>query len=60
VVGANVLRPWLARAAGTTVRSSAWRWWNSHPLAYQMEEFLYHLRDHILGLNLGRWTTWRA
>jgi malate synthase len=27
----------------------------SHPLAYQMEEFLYHLRDHIVGLNLGRW-----
>jgi malate synthase len=27
----------------------------SHPLAYQMEEFLHHLRDHILGLNLGRW-----
>jgi malate synthase len=27
----------------------------SHPLAFQMEEFLYHLRDHILGLNLGRW-----
>src|SRR5262245_27628683 len=27
----------------------------SHPLAYQMEEFLYLLRDHILGLNLGRW-----
>jgi malate synthase len=27
----------------------------SHPLAYEMEEFLYHLRDHILGLNLGRW-----
>jgi malate synthase len=27
----------------------------SHPLAYQMEEFLYELRDHILGLNLGRW-----
>ncbi|MGH7741570.1 MAG: hypothetical protein ACRENS_06055 [Candidatus Eiseniibacteriota bacterium] len=27
----------------------------SHPLAYQMEEFLYALRDHILGLNLGRW-----
>ncbi len=27
----------------------------SHPLAYQMEEFLYHLRHHILGLNLGRW-----
>jgi malate synthase len=27
----------------------------SHALAYQMEEFLYNLRDHILGLNLGRW-----
>ncbi|HYX67564.1 MAG TPA: hypothetical protein VE825_00405 [Terriglobales bacterium] len=27
----------------------------SHPLAFQMEEFLYHLRQHILGLNLGRW-----
>jgi malate synthase len=27
----------------------------SHPLAYQMEEFIYNLRDHILALNLGRW-----
>jgi malate synthase len=27
----------------------------SHPLAYQIEEFLFPLRDHILGLNLGRW-----
>jgi malate synthase len=27
----------------------------SHPLAYQMEEFLHPLRAHILGLNLGRW-----
>jgi malate synthase len=27
----------------------------SHPLAYQMEEFLFELREHILGLNLGRW-----
>ncbi|MGH9903567.1 MAG: hypothetical protein ACRD68_17310, partial [Pyrinomonadaceae bacterium] len=27
----------------------------SHPLAYQMEEFVFNLRDHILGLNLGRW-----
>src|SRR6266403_3767739 len=27
----------------------------SHPLAYQMEEFLYNLREHIMGLNLGRW-----
>ena len=27
----------------------------SHPLAYEMEEFLFQLRDHIVGLNLGRW-----
>jgi len=27
----------------------------SHPLAFQMEEFVYHLRDHMIGLNLGRW-----
>lgn len=27
----------------------------SHPLAYRMEEFLYGLREHIIGLNLGRW-----
>jgi malate synthase len=27
----------------------------SHPLAYEMEEFLFNLREHCLGLNLGRW-----
>lgn len=27
----------------------------SAPLAYEMEEFIYVLRDHIMGLNLGRW-----
>jgi malate synthase len=27
----------------------------SHPLAYQMEEFIFNLREHILALNLGRW-----
>jgi malate synthase len=27
----------------------------SHPLAFQMEEFAYNLRDHLLALNLGRW-----
>ncbi|MDR3556573.1 MAG: hypothetical protein P4L55_17615 [Syntrophobacteraceae bacterium] len=27
----------------------------SHPLAYQMEEFAFNLKDHLLGLNLGRW-----
>jgi malate synthase len=27
----------------------------AHPLAFQMEEFAWNLRDHIVGLNLGRW-----
>src|ERR1700719_4142195 len=27
----------------------------AHPLANQMEEFLFNLREHCLGLNLGRW-----
>jgi malate synthase len=27
----------------------------SHPIAYEMEEFLFTLRDYIVGLNLGRW-----
>src|SRR6266481_6998199 len=27
----------------------------SHPIAYQMEEFMFNLRDHLIGLNLGRW-----
>jgi malate synthase len=27
----------------------------SHPIAYEMEEFLYNLREYIVGLNLGRW-----
>ena len=27
----------------------------SFPMAYQFEEFIFHLRDHLLGLNLGRW-----
>jgi malate synthase len=27
----------------------------AHPLAYQMEEFIFNLREHIIGLNLGRW-----
>src|SRR5258708_32326189 len=25
----------------------------SHPLAFQIEEFAYNLRDHLIGLNLG-------
>jgi malate synthase len=27
----------------------------SHPVAFQMEEFAWNLREHIVGLNLGRW-----
>jgi malate synthase len=27
----------------------------AHPLAYALEEFAYNLRDHLLGINLGRW-----
>ncbi len=27
----------------------------AHPFAYQIEEFAYTLREHLLGLNLGRW-----
>ncbi len=27
----------------------------SHPMAFQAEEFLFNLREHIVGLNLGRW-----
>lgn len=27
----------------------------AHPIAFEMEEFLFNLREYILGLNLGRW-----
>jgi malate synthase len=27
----------------------------AHPVAYQMEEFIFNLKEYILGLNLGRW-----
>jgi malate synthase len=27
----------------------------AHPFAYQIEEFAHNLRDHLVGLNLGRW-----
>ena len=46
----------LARARGWPANSiKCMALVESHPLAHEMEEFLYHLRDHILGLNLGRW-----
>jgi len=51
----DVLRA-VARARGWDERAiKCMALVESHPLAYQMEEFLYPLRDHILGLNLGRW-----
>ena len=27
----------------------------AHPMAFQLEEFAYNLREHLMGLNLGRW-----
>lgn len=27
----------------------------AHPMAYELEEFVYNMRDYIVGLNLGRW-----
>jgi malate synthase len=27
----------------------------SHPLAFEMEEFVFNLREYLVGLNLGRW-----
>jgi malate synthase len=27
----------------------------AHPMAFGLEEFAYNLRDHLVGLNLGRW-----
>jgi malate synthase len=46
----------IARAKGVPANSiKCMALVESHPLAYQMEEFAWNLRDHILGLNLGRW-----
>jgi malate synthase len=46
----------IARLKGVPVNSiKCMALVESHPLAYQMEEFAWNLRDHILGLNLGRW-----
>jgi malate synthase len=27
----------------------------AHPFAFRLEEFAYNLREHLLGINLGRW-----
>ncbi len=27
----------------------------AHSMAFQMEEFIFNLQDHLIGLNLGRW-----
>jgi malate synthase len=46
----------IARAKGTPADSiKCMALVESHPLAFQMEEFAWNLREHILGLNLGRW-----
>ncbi len=46
----------VARALGwphTAIRCMALV--ESHPMAYCMEAFAWELRDHLVGLNLGRW-----
>ena len=46
----------IARAKGIPANSiKCMALIESHPLAYQMEEFAWNLRDHIVGLDLGRW-----
>src|ERR1700716_2073723 len=46
----------VARAKGIPVDSiKCMALVESHPMAFQMEEFAWNLREHILGLNLGRW-----
>ena len=54
---------WWADVFGALASARGWpRTWircmalvESHPLAFEMEEFLHNLREHIVGLNLGRW-----
>jgi malate synthase len=46
----------IARAKGVATDSiKCMALVEAHPLAFQMEEFAWNLREHILGLNLGRW-----
>src|SRR5258705_6997249 len=46
----------VARAKGVSADSiKCMALVEAHPLAFQMEEFAWNLREHILGLNLGRW-----
>jgi malate synthase len=46
----------LARAKGQDPHAiKAMALVEAFPFAYEIEEFAYHLRDHLLGLNLGRW-----
>jgi len=46
----------IARAKGVPAESiKCMALVESHPLAFQMEEFAWNLREHMLGLNLGRW-----
>ncbi|MGB8265443.1 MAG: hypothetical protein WCE44_03905 [Candidatus Velthaea sp.] len=46
----------VARAKGLDPKAiAAMALVEAHNFAYQIEEFAYNLRDHLLGLNLGRW-----
>src|SRR6202795_868690 len=46
----------IAKATGLTANAiKCMALVESHPMAFQMEEFAWNLREHILGLNLGRW-----
>jgi malate synthase len=46
----------IAKAKGLTANAiKCMALVESHPMAFQMEEFAWNLREHILGLNLGRW-----
>ncbi len=54
---------WWARLFDAIVAAKGWKPGSikamalveSHPIAFEMEEFLFNLREYILGLNLGRW-----
>jgi malate synthase len=46
----------IAKAKGLTANAiKCMALVESHPMAFQMEEFAWNLREHIVGLNLGRW-----
>jgi malate synthase len=54
---------WWKEAFGNIEKAKGWKTGTikcmalveSHPLAYEMEEFAYNLQPYLVGLNLGRW-----